>query len=81
MASKRFTHQLKAEAVKQFSERGYPVTEVPSDSACHRTVSTAGFVSAGSVAKCARPRRAWTLSKRTPGYVRSCVAPKRSATF
>ena len=28
MASKRFTDEFKAEAVKQVSERGYPVTEV-----------------------------------------------------
>ena len=28
MASKRFTDEFKAEAVKQGSERGYPVTEV-----------------------------------------------------
>ena len=28
MASKRFTDEFKADAVKQVSERGYPVTEV-----------------------------------------------------
>ena len=28
MASKRFTDEFKAEAVKQVSERGYPVTDV-----------------------------------------------------
>lgn len=28
MASKRFTDEFKTEAVKQVSERGYPVTEV-----------------------------------------------------
>ena len=28
MASKRITDEFKAEAVKQVSERGYPVTEV-----------------------------------------------------
>lgn len=82
MASKRFTDEFKAEAVKQVSERGYPVTEV-AERLGVSSHSLYGWLRerAGSVAKCARPRRAWTLSRRTPGCVRSCVAPKRSATF
>ncbi len=60
MTSKRFTDEFKAEAVKQVSERGYPSPRWPSASACHRTVSMCGFVSAASAAMRVKRRRMLT---------------------